>query len=89
MHAAQLSILNAASFVGRVVPGFFAHSFGVMNMVIACAASCTVLIFAMLGVKTVAGVSVFATLFGFFSGACMSFAYFDLFSEALLIWEQI
>ncbi|TDL20275.1 MFS general substrate transporter [Rickenella mellea] len=65
----SLSIMNGASVVGRIVPGFFAHSLGVMNMIFVCTSCCGILIFAMLGVKSVASVAVFAMLYGFVTGA--------------------
>ena len=58
------------SLIGRIIPGFFARQLGVINMLIFCGISCSILIFSMLGVKDVPGVSVFAALYGFFSGAC-------------------
>ncbi|KAH8115033.1 MFS general substrate transporter [Phellopilus nigrolimitatus] len=65
----SLSILNGVSFIGRLMPGFFARSLGVANMLVFSTASSTVLIFCMLAVRTVSGVAAFAALYGFFSGA--------------------
>lgn len=46
-----------------------ADHFGPYNVAIPCVISCGLLIFAMLGVKTVAGMVVLAILYGFMSGA--------------------
>ncbi|EIN07491.1 MFS general substrate transporter [Punctularia strigosozonata HHB-11173 SS5] len=64
-----VAIMNAASFVGRVVPSFIAHNFGVINMMLACTLACGVLIFAMLGVTGIGGTIAFSILYGFFSGS--------------------
>ena len=66
----QLSILNAASIFGRVIPGLYTRSVGITNMLLFVGAACGVLNLAMIGVKTVAGFTIFAILYGFFSGAC-------------------
>jgi MFS transporter, MCT family, solute carrier family 16 (monocarboxylic acid transporters), member 10 len=67
---AVAQIMNAASFVGRVVPSFIAHNFGVVNMMLACTLACGVLIFAMLAVTDLSGTIAFSILYGFFSGSC-------------------
>ena len=68
----KLSILNAASLVGRVAPGFFARSFGVFNMLLIPAIACNALLFSMFGVTDTVAFAIFSPLFGFFSGACTS-----------------
>lgn len=40
--------MNGFSFVGRLSPGFFTHSLGVLNMLAAAAFCCTILIFAVI-----------------------------------------
>ncbi|KAI5117267.1 hypothetical protein M0805_000998 [Coniferiporia weirii] len=65
----SLSILNGVSLIGRLAPGFFSRSLGVANMFLVSAAGSTILVFCMLAVKSVAGVSAFACLYGLFSGA--------------------
>ncbi|PPQ98970.1 hypothetical protein CVT24_003466 [Panaeolus cyanescens] len=62
-------ILNGAGVLGRIIPGFFAHSLGVLNMVVASAVGCTVFIFMMMTIKTALSVVMIAILYGFFSGA--------------------
>ncbi|EAU93297.2 hypothetical protein CC1G_13220 [Coprinopsis cinerea okayama7 len=63
-----LVILNTSSFFGRLVPGFFVRRLGVVNSVIIAALSSTALVFAMIGLRTVASVVIIATLVGFFLG---------------------
>lgn len=60
--------MNAASFVGRVVPTIFAPRCGVFNMLIFFTYAMAALLFAMGGLTNAAGFTVFAVLFGFFSG---------------------
>ncbi|KAL0945825.1 hypothetical protein HGRIS_012109 [Hohenbuehelia grisea] len=64
-----LAILNGTSVVGRVLPNFLVHRFGVYTVVIPCVVVCAVLNFCTLGIHTAAGTLLFAVLFGFFSGA--------------------
>ncbi|KAF8888857.1 major facilitator superfamily domain-containing protein [Infundibulicybe gibba] len=64
-----LTILNAASALGRIVPNLFAYRFGVFNAIIPSTAATGVLIFCLLAVHNVAGTFVFAVLYGFCSGA--------------------
>ena len=54
------------------MPGFFARLLGVANMFVFSTLSATIVIFGMIAVRTVAGVSVFAAFYGFWSGSCMS-----------------
>ncbi|TFK28346.1 MFS general substrate transporter [Coprinopsis marcescibilis] len=63
-----LVILNGSSFLGRLVPGLFVQSIGVINMVIISALSSTALVFSMIGLATKASVVVISTLCGFFLG---------------------
>jgi len=67
-----LSIANAASVVGRVLPNFLADKFGVFNMLIAASTGSGVIILCWLPATNTAGVIVFSILFGFFSGAYVS-----------------
>ncbi|KAE9385476.1 MFS general substrate transporter [Gymnopus androsaceus JB14] len=68
----SISILNASSAVGRVVPTIFADHLGVFTLIVPSTLACGVLIFAMEGVVDKAGVLVIAILYGIFSGACIS-----------------
>ncbi|KAJ6532426.1 major facilitator superfamily domain-containing protein [Mycena capillaripes] len=64
----SLVIMNAASFVGRLCPGFFAHSLGIANMATASAGAGAVLILGMIGLSNIASVVILAILSGFCSG---------------------
>lgn len=64
--------MNASSFVGRLTPGFFAHSLGIANMVTAAAGCGSVLILGMIGLSNVASVVVLAILYGYCGGVCQS-----------------
>ncbi|KFX95821.1 hypothetical protein O988_05617 [Pseudogymnoascus sp. VKM F-3808] len=67
-----LSILNAASFFGRVVPGIMADKVGRYNTLFVAAIASGILIFCWPLITTNAGIIVFAVLFGFFSGTIIS-----------------
>jgi MCP family monocarboxylic acid transporter-like MFS transporter 10 len=62
--------MNGSGFFGRLASGPLAETLGVFNAMCFTAISSSALIFGLLGVKTVAGVVVFAVLFGFFLNAC-------------------
>ena len=66
----QVTILNAGSVFGRLLPNFFADRFGVYNMLLPCLYISSALIFAILGITNLAGVVVFGLLYGFWSGSC-------------------
>lgn len=68
----MLPILNAASVFGRVVPNFYADRLGPLNMLIPCCLASCILMFGWIGIEDVAGLVVFALLFGFFSGTFVS-----------------
>lgn len=67
-----LSIANAASIFGRLIPNFLARKTGGLNMLLLCAAVAGVLSFVLIAVHNVAGIVVFAVLFGYFSGTFVS-----------------
>ena len=67
----QITILNASAFAGRIIPNMLADRFGVYNLAIPCILSSAVLVFSMTAVRTVAGMVIFAILYGFMSGAGM------------------
>jgi hypothetical protein len=56
--------------LGRTLPNFLADIYGPFNLVTPFCAIAGILIFAMLGAKSVGGLVVFCILYGFFSGAC-------------------
>lgn len=64
----SLVIMNGASFFGRLSPGFFARRLGITNMISFATFACSIMIFAMIGLKSVASVVIIAILFGFFAG---------------------
>jgi len=67
-----LSLLNATSIFGRILPNFVADKVGPLNMIIPCAIASGVLTLGLIGVHTLAGVVVTVLLFGFFSGSLVS-----------------
>jgi len=68
----MLSILNARSFFGRIVPNFFADKIGPLNMQIPFALITALLAFCWIAIKDTAGLIVFCVLYGFFSGTFVS-----------------
>lgn len=67
-----VSMLNGASFFGRIVPGILADKIGPLNMLFVAAACTGTLILCWQAITTSAGIIVFAVLYGFFSGAIIS-----------------
>ena len=67
-----LPILKAAGMFGRVISNFFADRTGPMNMLIPCVFIAGIVCFGRIGVHNVAGLMVFAILYGFLSGAMLS-----------------
>lgn len=70
------SVLNAASIVGRIVPGYFADRFGRFNVMIITTFICSVFTLALWlpSQSNQAAILVFAVLFGFWSGTAISLA---------------
>ncbi|VDC06026.1 unnamed protein product [Peniophora sp. CBMAI 1063] len=68
----MLALLNGVSIPGRIIPNALAPQLGVFNLLISSIAVCGILIFAMFGINSTAGVVIFAILYGFFSGAMLS-----------------
>jgi len=67
-----LPILNAGSVAGRILPNFIADKTGALNMLIPCSFAAGILCFGWIGIKDIAGLVIFAILYGFFSGAFVS-----------------
>jgi MFS family permease len=67
-----IPMLNAASVFGRTVPSFIADTYGALNVLIPCALAAGALCLSWIAIKDVAGLIVFAILYGFFSGAFLS-----------------
>ncbi|KAF7167940.1 hypothetical protein CNMCM6106_003289 [Aspergillus hiratsukae] len=66
------SILNAASFPGRVIPAFLSDKLGKQNVLAAAALSSGILALCWQRVQGNAGILVFAAVYGFCSGAIIS-----------------
>ncbi|KAJ7146000.1 hypothetical protein C8R44DRAFT_863820 [Mycena epipterygia] len=64
--------LTQAAHVGRLVNNSISPRIGSFNLVVSSLYACAVLIFAMLAIKTFAGLAVFVFLYGFTSGAYAS-----------------
>ncbi|KZT64714.1 MFS general substrate transporter [Daedalea quercina L-15889] len=67
-----LSILNAASTFGRLLPNFLSDRTGPLTMLTGCATASGVLALAWLAVHTVGGFAAFCVLYGLFSGSLVS-----------------
>ena len=73
-----IAFLNAGSVPGRALPNYLSDTLGRFNVMIATAFACTLLIFCLwlpptaLDVTSEAALTVFAVLFGFWSGAAIS-----------------
>ena len=68
------SILNAASIVGRIVPGYFADRFGRFNVMIITTFVCSVFTLALWlpSQSNRAAILAYAVIFGFWSGSAIS-----------------
>lgn len=64
----MLVVMNASSLLGSLSPGFFAHSLGVVNMLVTACFCCTILIFAMVGLTNIPSFVAIAVLYGYFVG---------------------
>ncbi|KAJ7595001.1 major facilitator superfamily domain-containing protein [Mycena floridula] len=67
----SIPILNGASIVGRMLPGFFAPKYGVWNLSTFFTFFSGVVILTMLAVKDVAGTAIFAVFVGIFTGGAI------------------
>ena len=73
-----IALLNTGSVPGRALPGYLSDRLGRFNVMIGTALACTVLILSVwlpptiLDVSSEAALTVFAVLFGFWSGAAIS-----------------
>ncbi|KAJ7220244.1 major facilitator superfamily domain-containing protein [Mycena pura] len=68
----SVSVLNAASLFGRIVPGFLADRWGRFNMMVATALASAILTFASIAARNEASVLVIGVLYGFASGNVVS-----------------
>ena len=67
-----VTILNAGSVLGRIIPNALADRFGSLNMLTACTFASAVLVFGWLGVRDLGGSVVWVVLYGAFSGGVVS-----------------
>ncbi|KAJ7151404.1 MFS general substrate transporter [Mycena crocata] len=67
-----ITVLNAATIFGRTIPNFIADKYGALNVAIPMTTVSGGLVFAMLNLRSVGSLFVFAAFYGFFSGAFMS-----------------
>ncbi|OJJ57095.1 hypothetical protein ASPSYDRAFT_155461 [Aspergillus sydowii CBS 593.65] len=67
-----LSMLNAGSTFGRIMPNFIADHTGPLNMLAPAACITAILSFVWIGVHTVPGIIVLSILYGIFSGGFVS-----------------
>jgi predicted MFS family arabinose efflux permease len=68
----MLAILNAASIFGRIIPNILADHYGALNILLPFTFCASILAFAWIGIHNLAGIIVFAILYGFFSGSIVS-----------------
>ncbi|KAJ7449417.1 major facilitator superfamily domain-containing protein [Mycena galericulata] len=68
----SVSVLNAASLFGRIVPGFLADRWGCFNMMVATALASAILTFASIAARNEASVLIIGVLYGFTSGNVVS-----------------
>ncbi|KAM0254579.1 hypothetical protein ACHAQJ_006614 [Trichoderma viride] len=67
-----LSILNAASAFGRVVPGQLADLYGSLEVITVCTFCSAIFAYGWIGIHTLGGSIGFAIVYGFVSGAVVS-----------------
>jgi MFS family permease len=68
----SLSVLSAASFIGRIIPGGLATKFGVFNLLVLFTMATGVITLSMLGVHNNASTLIFSVFYGIFSGGAIS-----------------
>lgn len=68
----MLSVMNAASIFGRIIPNWLADRLGPLNVLIPGTAIAGVVAFGWIGIHSVGGVVVFCILYGFSSGSFVS-----------------
>ena len=67
-----LSVINAGSILGRVIPNFLADRLGPINVITPGTLAASIIAFAWIGIKTTPGLFIFCVLYGFFSGSIVS-----------------
>lgn len=68
----MLSVLNAASVFGRIIPGLLADKFGSLEILTYCTISAAIISFAWTAVHDLGGLVVYCLFYGFLSGAVVS-----------------
>jgi MFS family permease len=68
----MLSILNASSIFGRIIPNFIADKIGPLNVIFPGTLATCVLGFGWVGIHSTGGLVIFCILYGFFSGSFVS-----------------
>ncbi|KAB5530274.1 putative MFS monocarboxylate transporter [Coniochaeta sp. 2T2.1] len=63
-----ISALNGASLLGRVLPGHLADRWGHYNIIVVAMFASTIVAFSWTAAKSLAGIAVFAVVYGFTSG---------------------
>ncbi|TGJ78655.1 hypothetical protein E0Z10_g10109 [Xylaria hypoxylon] len=66
------SILNAASLFGRILPAAVGHKLGAANILLVGATTLSILVFAWIGIGSVAGVTVWVVFLGFTTGSVIT-----------------
>ncbi|KAL1886298.1 hypothetical protein Plec18167_000227 [Paecilomyces lecythidis] len=66
----SISIINGASFFGRIIPGIIADRYGKFNLCILATMFSGIIAFCWTKVTSVAGLVIFSAAYGFCSGAC-------------------
>lgn len=67
-----LSIINAASVFGRIIPNFIADKTGPMNIIVPASTISGILSLCLIPIRNIGPLMVFCILYGFFSGAMVS-----------------
>ncbi|KAL2142700.1 hypothetical protein VTI28DRAFT_788 [Corynascus sepedonium] len=67
-----VTLLNAGSILGRIIPNALADRYGSMNLITVCIFVSAVLVFGWLGIRDLGGAVVYALLYGAFSGGVVS-----------------
>jgi len=68
----SITVMNAASIFGRIIPNFLADHYGPLNIMIPSGIITAALIFGMFGATSIGGVTAFGIFYGFFSGGLVS-----------------
>ncbi|KAI0805516.1 major facilitator superfamily domain-containing protein [Xylaria sp. FL0064] len=73
MYASYLqSILKAASLFSRILPAAVGHKLGAANMLLVGATTLSILVFAWIGIDSVAGITVWVVFLGFTTGSVIT-----------------